>query len=104
MTKISSTKHKKKNCRTLIAKNKACFPPEVKKKCLQATKTLAPPPPPPQISNEASLIYIHSTLPVHHYSVYRPIRYKLCAILYNSSLISAEGSYATPNLQVGETD
>ena len=45
-----STKHKKKNCRTLIAKKKNCFLSEVKTS-LQATKTLAPP---PQISNGAS--------------------------------------------------
>ena len=31
--KLSSTSHKK-NCRTLIAKKKACFPPEVKSKNL----------------------------------------------------------------------
>ena len=45
--KLSDVNHQKK----------ACFPPGVKK-CLQATKTLAPPP--PQISNGASLTMRHN--------------------------------------------
>ena len=44
--------HKKKNCRTLIAKKKNCFTLEVKKK-FASNKNSSPPP--PQISNGASL-------------------------------------------------